>query len=341
MKQFYVNSGPHIRSNITTRKIMLDVCIALIPSLIMGLVFFGGQAAFTVAISIIGAILSEVVYKLCQRKKLSTIVNEFDLTSLVTGLILGLVLPPLKYEHWYIPLLASIFAIVAVKMLFGGTGKNIVNPAVTGRIFAFIAFLSIVSSYFPNPQINTLSNTVVSGATPLTQFLKDGFNLGNVGVTNLDLLLGTGIAGSIGETCKVAIIVGYLYLSIKRVIKWQYPLIYIGVTGLMSVFMSGCDFNVFLPSILSGGLMFGAVFMATDYVTSPVGTLAQYIYYILLGVITGLLRFGTSIEVVSFAILLGNLIVPLLSIYFRPRHFGGKKFIEGIKEKLPKKKEGK
>ncbi|MCR4660559.1 MAG: RnfABCDGE type electron transport complex subunit D [Clostridia bacterium] len=341
MKQFFVNSGPHVRSSITTRRIMFDVCIALLPSLVMGLVYFGGPAAFTVAIAVVGALLSEFCYKLCQRKKVSQIIAEFDFTSLITGLILGLILPPLDYSHWYIPLLSSIFAIIAVKMIFGGTGKNIVNPAVTGRIFAFIAFLSVVSSYFPNPEINTLNNTIVAGATPLTQFLKNGFDMQAVGITNVDLLLGTGLAGSIGETCKVAILVGYIYLSVRKVIKWQYPLIYVGVTGLISVFCAKCDFNVFLPSILSGGLLFGAVFMATDYVTSPVGTLAQYVYYVILGVITGLLRFGTSIEVVSFAILLGNLIVPLLSIYLKPRHFGEKKIFEIIKEKLPKKKEGK
>lgn len=325
-----VSDTPHVRSKLTTKRIMLDVIIALIPSLIAGIVYFGGYAAFTVFISVLFSCLTEWVWLLVKKTPIKEIFVKFDFSSIVTGLILGLSLPPLAYKHFYIPMLAAIFAVGVVKMLFGGTGKNVVNPAVTGRVFAFISFLGLMTSGWIQPNFGSLSGEVVSGATVLTDLLAGNSPV----ISNVDLLLGTGVTGSIGETCKVAIILGFIYLCVRKVIKWQWPVLVIGATGLVGVLMHGGDFNIFLPYILSGGLIYGAVFMATDYVTSPSNNLARYPYFILMGVVIALLREGTAIETVSFAILLMNLVVPLFSLHIRPRPFGSAPIKEVIKEKF-------
>lgn len=330
MKNVIVSDTPHVRSRLTTKKIMLDVVIALIPSLVAGIVFFGGRGAFTVAVSVISCCLTEWIWLLIKKVPVKSVFCQFDFSSIVTGLLLGLSMPPLEYKYFYIPLLAGVFAVGAVKMLFGGTGKNIVNPAVTGRVFAFISFLGVMTSGWIQPNFGSLSGEVVSGATVLTDLLGGTAPT----ITNLDLFLGAGVTGCIGETSKIAIIIGFVYLVIKRIIKWQWPVIVVATTGLVGVLANGCDLNLFLPYILSGGLIFGAVFMATDYVTSPSNDLARYPYYILMGAVIALLREGTGIETVSFAILLMNLVVPLFSLHIRPRHFGAKPLAEVLKEKF-------
>lgn len=345
MDKVIVSDSPHIRKSRTTKGIMLDVLIALIPAAIAGCVYFGWKALLILVISVLSAVASEVIYSLCAKKSIHRIIKEFDFTSVITGLLLGMTLS--SAVPWYVPMLGSAFAIIAVKMLFGGTGKNIVNPAIAGRIFAFIAFQSVMISGWVNPNYPALevmtgaSNGVNSGATALTTLLQEG--LTKLRVSNLDLFLGTGVQGCIGETSKLALLVGGVYLAARKVIDWKWPVIYIGVTGLITVFLHKCNFDYFLPSILSGGLFLGAIFMATDYVTSPNNDKASYIYYVLLGVVTALLRYATGIEVVSFAILLMNLIVPLLNTHVRPRPFGSKPYMQIIKEKFAKKavKEGK
>lgn len=343
MKRVVISDTPHLRNKVSTRGIMLDVLIALLPATVVGCVYFGWRAVVTLVLSVAGAVLTEFVWLLCKRVNIKAIIKQFDLTSVVTGFLLGLTMPAFEYSSWYVPLICSVFAIAVVKMLFGGTGKNIVNPAIAGRVFGFIAFSSVMVSGWIAPSVGILDDSVLagatsitSGATPLTNMLADK----HMGVGNLDLLLGTGVMGCIGETCKVALIAGGIYLVIRKVIKWQWPVIYIAVTGLVSVAMEG-SFYAFLPSILSGGLMLGAIFMATDYVTSPNNKWACYVYYVVLGVITALLRYGTGIEVVSFAILLMNLIVPLLNTYIRPRPFGSTPIVELVKEKLAKLKKNK
>lgn len=330
MQKITVSDTPHIRSKLTTKRIMLDVIIAVVPSLVAGIVYFGGKAAFTVAVSVLSCCLTEWIWLLVKKTPIKQVFCQFDFSSIVTGLLLGLSMPPLEYKYFYIPLLAGIFAVGVVKMLFGGTGKNVVNPAVTGRVFAFISFLGAMTSGWAQPAFGSLSGEVLSGATVLTDMLAGV----RPTVSNVDLLLGTGITGCIGETCKVAILAGFVYLVVRRIIKWQWPVIVVGVSGLVSVLLNGCDFSLFLPYILSGGLIFGAVFMATDYVTSPSNNLARYFYYILMGAIIALLREGTGIETVSFAILLLNLLVPLFSLHIRPRPFGSVPIGVVIKEKL-------
>ena len=338
MDTVLISGTPHMRKKRSIRGIMVDVLLALLPATVAGLVYFGGRAAVGIVLCLVCAVATEVVWLLCKKTPFKVIWRQFDCTSLVTGLLLALCMPAVDYRYCYVYVLASIFSVGVVKMLFGGTGKNIVNPAVTGRVFAFISFQSIMvsSAYWAQPAFGPLvANTVGTGATPLTALLADG--VAAMGVSNVDLLLGTGVAGSIGETCKVALLVGYLYLVIRKVIKWQWPVIYVVVTGLLCCAM-GHSMTYFVPSILSGGLLLGAIFMATDYVTSPNNKAANYVYYVLLGVVTALLRFGTGIEVVSFAILLLNLVVPLLNMYVRPRPFGAKPIKVILQEKAAARK---
>lgn len=333
--KYLVSDSPHIRGKRTTKGIMLDVLIALLPATVVGCIYFGGAAVASIAISVAAAVVSEVVFRLIKRENIKDILRTFDFTSVVTGLLLALTLP--SQAPWYVPLLSSVFAIVAVKMLFGGTGKNLVNPAITGRVFAFIAFQSVMVSGWIAPSICAISPTVASGATGTVSTgatqLTSMLNGNGLTVSALDLFLGTGVAGCIGETCKLALLIGGIYLVVRGVIKWEYPVIYIVVTGLVASAI-GKDIGLFVPSILSGGLFLGAIFMATDYVTSPHTRFANWIYMAVLGVITAALRAATKIEVVSFAILLMNLLVPLFNAYIRPRVFGAPSFVAKLKAKI-------
>lgn len=323
MEKYVFSASPHIKSPRTTKRIMIDVCIAMLPACIMGCVLFGWQAIVVLAVATLTAVLSEIVYRLCDGVKFDRILKEFDFTSVVTGMLVGMNMP--AGIPVYIPVFASIFAIVVVKMLFGGTGKNLVNPAIAGRVFAFMSFAKAMTTY-PSAIIGSLSGgsitdaagTVVTGATPLSALL--GGNTSTL--TNLDLFLGTGVGGVIGETCKAAIILGGIYLVIRKVLNFHWPIVYVAVTGLVTVALNGFDFAVFLPSILSGGLILGAVFMATDFVTTPDTKLGNYIYFVVLGALTAVLRHFTSGEVVSFAILFMNLVVPIIDKYVYPRPFG-------------------
>ncbi len=332
MEKLVYSASPHIKAPRTTKHIMIDVCIALLPATIVGIVFFGFDALLVMAVSVLSAVLAEFLYKVCFMKKgksfkekLKESCTEFDYTSLVTGMLIGMNMP--SKVNWYIPILASFFAIIIVKMLFGGTGKNIVNPAIAGRIFVFLSFGIVAANGFAEPIVNgsgDFMNTVTAGATPLATMLMTGTS----SVSNLDLFLGN-VAGTIGETSALALLVGGIYLVIRKVIDFKWPLIYIAVTGVASVLTmaiigktSTVDFGLFLPSILSGGLMLGAIFMATDYTTTPNTTLGNIIYFVALGLITAILRCNNGTEVVSFAIMLMNLTVPLIDKYIVPKPFG-------------------
>ncbi len=340
MQKVSVSDSPHVRGKRTTRGIMLDVVIALLPAAVMGCVYFGWKALLVLTISILGSVATEVVWQLCRRQNIREIFRSMDLTSVVTGLLLGMTMS--SNVPWYVPLLASVFAIGAVKMLFGGTGKNIVNPAITGRVFAFISFQAVMISGWAAPRIGALGGAAIDmQATPLTNLLDPTKGVGAMGVSNLDLLLGTGVMGCIGETCKIALLIGGVYLVVRKVIDWKWPVLYILVTGLCSVLFNGAQWNLFLPSILSGGLILGAVLMATDYVTSPSSTAGNVVYFIAVGVLTALFRKYTKIEVVSFAILLMNLFVPLINTYIRPRVFGAPGIVERCKLRIAARKAAK
>lgn len=324
-----VSPAPHIKTRRTTRTIMLDVLIALLPASAAGIVFFGWEAAVFIAISLAGAFLTELVWYLIQHKVwtdsgiLKDFFRQFDLTSLVTGLLLALCLPA-QIEAWYMPLIGSIFAVGVAKMLFGGTGKNIVNPALAGRIMLFISFTAM--TMYPAANFGPIATDAANfdpsaGSTQLGNFLS-----GQPMLSALDLFLGTGVAGCIGETCKLALLVGYLYLCVRGVIKWYLPLLYIVTTGLFAMALEGgFGINLFAEAIFSGGLFLGAIFMATDYVTTPKTTLGNIIYFIALGLFTAGLRKAVGIEVVSFAIFFMNFVVFLLDLVIRPRPFGSVK----------------
>ena len=324
-----VSPAPHIKTRRTTRTIMLDVLIALLPASAAGIVFFGWEAAVFIAISLAGAFLTELVWYLIQHKVwtdsgiLKDFFRQFDFTSLVTGLLLALCLPA-QIEAWYMPLIGSIFAVGVAKMLFGGTGKNIVNPALAGRIMLFISFTAM--TMYPAANFGPIATDAANfdpsaGSTQLGNFLS-----GQPMLSALDLFLGTGVAGCIGETCKLALLVGYLYLCVRGVIKWYLPLLYIVTTGLFAMALEGgFGINLFAEAIFSGGLFLGAIFMATDYVTTPKTTLGNIIYFIALGLFTAGLRKAVGIEVVSFAIFLMNFVVFLLDLIIRPRPFGSVK----------------
>ena len=278
---------------------MLDVLIALLPASIAGIVFFGWEAAVFIAISLAGAFLTEFLWYFLQNKAwtdksiLSRYFRQFDFSSLVTGLLLALCLPA-SIEAWYMPLIGSIFAVGVAKMLFGGTGKNIVNPALAGRIMLFISFtaMTIYPAAAFGPIATDASNFDPSaGATQLGNFLS-----GQPMLSALDLFLGTGVA---------------------------VPLLYIVTTGLFAMALEGgFGIDLFANAIFSGGLFLGAIFMATDYVTTPKTVLGNIIYFIALGLLTAGLRKAVGIEVVSFVIFLMNFVVFLLDLIIKPRPFG-------------------
>lgn len=319
MKKLTLGGSPHIKSKVTTSKIMIDVCIALIPACIVGIVVFGLSALGIIAIAVATCVACEVVYKLIFKKSFKDILKEFDFTSVVTGLLIGMNMP--VQVEWYVPLIASIFAIIIVKMLFGGTGNNLVNPAIAGRIFVFLSFGSMASGWLlPQLAEGAFTTVLMTGPTPLTSLLTEGVK-GAGSVELLDAFLGF-TAGCIGETSAAALLLGGIYLAIKRVINPLLPAIYIAVTGLVTVMLFGFDFAYFLPSILTGGLMLGAIFMATDYTTTPNTFLSNLIYFACLGILTAVLRYVTGMEVVSFVILLMSLTVPLFDRYIVLKPFG-------------------
>lgn len=333
-----VSTPPHVKSKRTTKGIMLDVLIALLPCAVAGIVFFDWMALVIELVAIVSCVATEFVYFFIMNKGFSNKcadaskvcrrwLKQFDFTSVISGLILALILP--VTVKWYEVIIGGIFTIAVVKMLFGGTGKNLVNPAAAGRVFMFISF-SIVS--YTACKFNYVgdSGTLAAGATNLSTLL--GKNPSNT-ESLLDLFLGSGIKGCIGETCALAILAGYVYLAARQVIKWWQPLLFLAVFGLVAVFMSGFgfeggykfDITLFLPHILSGGVLFAAVFMFTDYVTSPKNVWAQLVYFAVSAAVLAIMRYLTGVEVASFIILIMNLFLPLIDKYIIPRPFGYKK----------------
>lgn len=350
-----ISTPPHVKSKRTTRSIMLDVVIALLPCAIMGVVYFGWQALIIELIAVASCCLTEFVYFFIANKGFSNkcrdakavcrrFLHQFDFTSVVTGLILALIIP--TTDKWwqvaYEVIIGSVFAIAIVKMLFGGTGKNIANPAAAARVFMSVSFSLGVYAACNIGAINAVTDGILqTGATNLSGLLKQNESAYSL----LDLFLGTGVAGCIGETCKPAILLGFIYLCARKVIKWWQPLLYLFVfclfamiiggfagdaaakTGFYSEVDGGYQFNAeaILANVLSGGVMFAAVFMFPDYVTSPKGIYGQIFYYVLAGILTALLRFYKGAEVVSFIILLMNLITPLIDRYLIRKPFGYEK----------------
>lgn len=305
--KLHISLSPHIHSSNSTQRTMLDVIIALVPASIAAVILFGIPALIVIAVCVVSAIAGEALFNLIIKKE-QTI---GDLSAVVTGLILALNLPA-NIPLWQAAV-GSLFAIIIVKGIFGGLGKNIVNPAITARVFMLIAFGSMTAAAFPKGVDS------VSGATPLA-------NLANDQAVNLiDLFLGK-CGGALGETCALALLMGGIYLIVRKVITWHIPVAFIGTTFLFTLAVEGGNLETTLAWVLSGGLMIGAFFMATDYVTSPTTAKGKLIFGIGAGVITVLIRFwGGYPEGVSFAILLMNILNPYIDSMTQRKLFGGKK----------------
>lgn len=305
MNKLTVSQAPHIHSGNSTRKIMLDVMIALIPAVIAANLIFGVRSLLIVAVSVAACVLSEYIFELiCHREK-----TIGDLSAAVTGVILALNVP-VTIPIWQI-VLGDIFAIVIVKMMFGGIGKNFANPAATARIFMLVSFGAQMSPW------SSAGNDIISGATPLTLSSDKLPSL-------MDMFLGKH-GGCIGETCTLALIIGGIYLIARKVITWHTPVAFIGTVFIFTFILSlfGYDIDP-LYQILSGGLFIGAIFMATDYSTSPSAPMGKILFGIGAGIITVVIRvFANLPEGVSYAILLMNILTPYFSEWTRKKPFGG------------------
>ncbi len=320
MSLLKVTSSPHIRHEDTTRVLMSDVIIALLPALVYGTYIFGARAAFLTLVSILSCVLSEFILCKITKKPSST----GDLSAVVSGILLAFNVP-VTSPAWMV-FIGGVFAMVLVKGLFGGIGKNIVNPVLAARVFLFASWPSHMTFYSaPLDRIHSLSIgavDAVSSATTLTS-LKNGII---PDASLYDLIIGK-TAGCIGEVSSLLLIAGGLYLIVRRVISWHIPVSFIGTVALLTFFFApeAVDPTSFmLYELFSGGLFLGAVFMATDYVTSPVTSWGRIIFGVGCGALTVFIRFfGGYPEGVSFAILIMNLFVWYLDRAFKPTRFGG------------------
>lgn len=325
MKNFVVSSSPHITSPATTRKIMLDVIIALCPALIAMVLLYGFYPLFLTVLCVGTAMFCEWLFNIVTKKPQTT----SDLSAVVTGIILALNLPPVV--PFYVPIVGAAFAIIIVKMLFGGIGRNFANPAITARIFLMLAWTGVMTQFVAPIDLSDGSNLfsfftqgvsinlpdAITTSTPLESVkgaISSGANPAE-GLNALDMFLGR-IGGSAGEVSTLAVLIGGAYLAVRRVIDVKIPVIYIASTAVFTAIFfadSGYVGEYVWTYLLGGGLMFGAFFMATDYATSPKTPVAVAIYGIGLGLLTVIIRkFGTMNEGVSFAILLMNIVTPLL-----------------------------
>ncbi len=308
---YNVSSSSHVRDKDTSARIMLYVIIALMPASVFGVINFGIRALVLILVCVAVCVASEWVFEKLIHKK-STI-NDFS--AVVTGLLLALNLPH-TLPIWQ-AVLGSVFAIVIVKMLFGGLGQNFMNPALGARCFLLVSFAGTMTSY---------TYDGVTGATPLALLKSGEYEY----VDTMKMFLGT-TAGTIGETSVVAILIGAIILIMLGVIDLKIPGSYIISFTVFILLFNGNGFEVVYLSaqLCGGGLMLGAFFMATDYVTSPITPMGKIIFGVLLGILTGLFRlFGANAEGVSFAIILGNLLVPIIEKFTIPRAFGQKKEVK-------------
>ena len=323
MKYFYeltISSSPHAHSPVTTQTIMRDVLIALVPALLGSIYFFGFRALLVTLVSAAACVFFE--WGFCKIRKLHC--KTYDLSAVVTGVLLAFVCP-VTIPYWTI-ILGDFFAIVLVKMLFGGLGKNIVNPALAGRAFLFswpVLMSNWVKVGFDNAAGLLSTADAVTAATPMSAMHQGALPEESI----LDMFLGN-IGGCIGETSALLLIIGFIYLLYRKVITARIPLAFIGTVAILAfLFPQGNDRIAWMAAqVFGGGLMLGAIFMATDYVTSPLTKLGQIVYGIGCGVITILIRyFGGYSEGVTYAILCMNACAVLLDKIGRPVKFGAPK----------------
>jgi len=312
-KPYIVSMSPHMHSDTTIQRIMMDVIIALLPATIFGIYHFGLSALIITILSIVSCVATEAIFQIITGRKILI----HDMSAVVTGLLLALNLP--HTVPIFIPILGGAFAIVIVKQVFGGLGQNFMNPALGARAFLLISFAGIMTNW----QVDG-----VSSATPLS-IIKE------TDVLNLSAMISDGtlpgmmnaflgsIAGCIGETSVLALLIGGIYLIIKKVISWRIPVMFIGTVAVMSLILQGFNIQLMGYQLITGGLVLGAFFMATDYSSSPNSAIGQIIMGIGCGLLTIIIRlYGGYPEGVSFAILIMNLFVPLIDRYTIPKAFG-------------------
>ena len=325
-----ISVSPHVRSGLSTSTVMRDVAIALMPALLFGTFVFGLRALIIIALCAVTCVATEYVYE----RLMKLPVTVADGSALVTGLILAMNLP--ATVPFWMPVMGSVFAILFVKQLFGGIGQNFMNPALAARCFLIISFPLMMGGNWPSvgnvfgadawagfaQRMSTLTVDTATAATPLAVLQGGGE------VDLLQAFLGAH-TGCIGETSALAILIGAVYMIARGVISPRIPAVYVG-SAVVCAFLPNLaagngvsSVNYLVGQVVTGGLLAGAVFMATDYVTSPITRVGQWIYAILLGFLTALFRvFGTSAEGVSYAIIIGNTLVPLIERATMPRAFG-------------------
>ena len=309
-KKLLVTASPHVRSDRTVKKDMLDVIIALIPAGLASVYFFGYRALVLILASVLTCVLSEYIFNKVTKRKQSI----KDLSAVVTGLLLAYNVP-FTLPVWQM-VIGAMFAIIVAKMFFGGIGQNIVNPALAARAFLMASWSSTMTQFVPPHRVATLKSvkdvSMLTGATPL---------MDPKSYSTMDLFLGN-IPGCLGEVSSLAILIGAFYLLVRKVIQIRIPLTYI-LTSVVLIGIFGEGFQNSLTTVLSGGMLLGAFFMATDYTTTPVTIKGQYVFAIGAGILTAVIRvFGGYPEGVSYSILLMNLVVPIIETYTKPKTFG-------------------
>lgn len=308
----HVSSSPHIRSKITTDWIMYMVLIALLPATCMGVYLFGVPALILIVCSVVTCVATEYIYERLMHKPITI----KDGSAMVTGLLLALNLP--SGAAWWMAVLGGVFAILVVKQLFGGLGQNIMNPALAARCFLMISFAARMTDFSTSDSVTAKLVDTVSGATPLAEIKAGGsWDL-------MSMFLGN-TRGTIGETSALLLLIGGIFLVAMKIIDLRIPLTYIGTFAVFALLFGGHGFDLsyVAAELCGGGLMLGAWFMATDYVTRPVTGKGQYVYGVILGILTGVFRiFGGSAEGVSYAIIFTNLLVPIIERLTLPGGFG-------------------
>ena len=325
MEKLNVNVSPHVRDNITTQNIMLDVLIAMMPMCVYGIWHFGIRVLFIILVSVLSAVVSEAVFqKILGRKILIS-----DFSAAVTGMIIALNVP-VTIPMWML-VVGNIFAIVIVKGLYGGLGQNFMNPALAARCFMTISFTKAMTTWTLDAVTTAtpleIARSMLSEKNAMTAVNKEYFDLAACFTGK--------IPGAIGEVSAIAILVGAIYLLVKKIITLRIPGIYIASFILFLIIFSPerNNFNYIMGHLLSGGLLFGAFFMATDYVTSPKAPCGQIIYAAFIGIMNGIFRlYGASVEGASYSILLGNMVTPLIDKYVKTTPFGLEKNIFKSKE---------
>jgi len=303
MKSFTMSAAPHIHSGASTTKVMLDVIIALLPASVAAVVIFGIQALWIILTCVAAAVVSEFLFNAVTGRKQTVC----DLSAVVTGLLLALNLST-NVPLWQC-VVGSVFAIIVVKCLFGGIGCNFANPAITARVFMLITFSAVAGG----------STELYAGATPLELIGTEGAQLPGM----MNMFMGT-YGGAIGETSSLALLIGFAYLLVRKVISWHIPVVFIATVFVLSLVAGGANFALY--QILAGGLFIGAIFMATDYVTSPITKKGKIVFALGCGVITFVVRYFCSYpEGVSFSILIMNIFVPIIERFTRNIPLGGGK----------------